>query len=41
MPSELLAATHAPDRVVTATLNYLRPSTEKPWRYLYDRPGLP
>jgi len=41
MPSEVLTATHAPDRVVTATLNYLRPSMEKPKRYLYDRPGLP
>lgn len=41
MPSETLTATRSPDRVVTATLNYLRPSAEKPKRYLYDRPGLP
>ena len=41
MPSDALTATRAPDRAVTATLNYLQPSTEKPKRYLYDRPGLP
>jgi hypothetical protein len=41
MPPELLAATYAPGRVVTATLNYLRPSAGKPRRYLYDQPGLP
>ena len=41
MPSESPRAFHAPDRVVTATLNYLRPSSEKPKRYLYDQPGLP
>jgi hypothetical protein len=39
MPSETL--TRAPDRLVTATLNYLRPGVEKPKRYLYDRAGLP
>ena len=41
MPSETVMASQAPGRVVTATLNYLRPSVEKPKRYLYDRPGLP
>jgi hypothetical protein len=41
MPSETLTATDTPDRIVTAVLNYLQPSTEKPKRYSYDRPGLP
>ena len=41
MPSEFFTARDAPNRVVTATLNYLRPGSEKPRRYLYDRPGLP
>jgi hypothetical protein len=29
MLAEFLTATHVPGRVVTATSNYLRPSTEK------------
>ena len=41
MPPDTNAVPHASGRVVTATLNYLEPSTEKPKRYLYDRPGLP
>jgi len=40
MPSEILIATRAVDRVVTATLNYLRPCAEKPKRHLFHRPGL-
>ncbi len=41
MPSDTTMIADAPARVVTATLNYLMPSAEKPARYLYDRPGLP
>jgi hypothetical protein len=41
MPSDTDIVTRAPARVVTATLNYLSASAEKPARYLYDRPGLP
>ena len=41
MPSDTHTAPRAPGPIVTATLNYLQPSAEKPKRYLYDRPGLP
>ena len=41
MPSEIMTVSDAPGGVVTAILNYIKPSTEKPKRYLYDRPGLP
>ena len=39
MPPDTNVATSSEAHVVTATLNYLVRSAEKPARYLYDRPG--